>query len=267
LTVLALMPGFWLAELVWSTGWEPRASNATVGAVILVTVSAATVGAVLAGRRPRHPVGWLLLGVGLALPVSLLVQAYVDYGLLARPGSLPAARYLAGFSNGTVGIVWLACAGFVLLLTPTGSLPSPRWRWWAGVAAAAPVVTVLAAVVQPDPLAPDYLGNPLAVPALARILQVPRVTGIVIVVVSLLVGAGSLVGRFRRARGVERLQLRWLALAAALLLVALVAGFLGKDEVVFASMALGVALLPLATGAAILRYRLYDLERTSKLSR
>jgi len=261
LTVLALMPGFWLAELVWSTGWEPRASNATVGAVILVTVSAATVGAVLAGRRPRHPVGWLLLGVGLALPVSLLVQAYVDYGLLARPGSLPAARYLAGFSNGTVGIVWLACAGFVLLLTPTGSLPSPRWRWWAGVAAAAPVVTVLAAVVQPDPLAPDYLGNPLAVPALARILQVPRVTGIVIVVVSLLVGAGSLVGRFRRARGVERLQLRWLALAAALLLVALVAGFLGKDEVVFASMALGVALLPLATGAAILRYRLYDLDR------
>ncbi len=261
LTVLALMPGFWLAELVWSTGWEPRASNATVGAVILVTVSAATVGAVLAGRRPRHPVGWLLLGVGLALPMSLLVQAYVDYGLLARPGSLPAARYLAGFSNGTVGIVWLACAGFVLLLTPTGSLPSPRWRWWAGVAAAAPVVTVLAAVVQPDPLAPDYLGNPLAVPALARILQVPRVTGIVIVVVSLLVGAGSLVGRFRRARGVERLQLRWLALAAALLLVALVAGFLGKDEVVFASMALGVALLPLATGAAILRYRLYDLDR------
>ncbi len=261
LTVLALVPGFWLAELVWATGREPRASNATAGAIILVTVSAATVGAVLAGRRPRHPVGWLLLGVGLALPVSLLVQAYVDYGLLARPGSLPAARYLAGFSNGTVGIVWLACAGFVLLLTPTGSLPSPRWRWWAGVAAAAPVVTVLAAVVQPDPLAPDYLGNPLAVPALARILQVPRVTGIVIVVVSLLVGAGSLVGRFRRARGVERLQLRWLALAAALLLVALVAGFLGKDEVVFASMALGVALLPLATGAAILRYRLYDLDR------
>jgi hypothetical protein len=92
------------------------------------------------------------------------------------------------------------------------------------------------------------------------------VAGVVVVLVALLVGAGSLVVRFRRARGVERQQLRWLAyaaaLAAGLLLVALFAGFvLANDEVVTASLALGVALLPLATGAAILRYRLYDLDR------
>jgi hypothetical protein len=189
----------------------------------------------------------------------------VKYGLLVRPGSLPAARYLVGFTYVTI-FSWLSCAGFVLLLTPTGSLPSPRWRWWARVAAAAPVVTVLMGVVQPDPLAPDYHGNPLAVPALARVLIVPGVAGIVIVFASLLVGAGSLVGRFRRARGMERQQLRWLALAAALasvlLLVALVAAFvLAKDIVVLASSSLCVALLPLATGAAILRYRLYDLDR------
>ncbi len=272
LTVLALVPAFWLAELVLSTGWEPRPSNATTGAVILVTMSAATVGALLASRRPRHPVGWLLLGVGLALVVTLLIEAYVKYGLLVRPGSLPGARYLAGFTYSTVPS-WLSCAGFVLLLTPTGSLPSPRWRWWARVAAAAPVVVVvvvvvvvLGSVVQPDPLAPDYHGNPLAVPALARVLVVPAMAGVVIVLVSLLVGAGSLVVRFRRAGGVERQQLRWLAyaaaLAAGLLLVALFAGFvLTKDDVVFASLAVGVALLPLATGAAILRYRLYDLDR------
>ena len=267
LTVLSLVPGFWLAELLWSTGWEPRPSNAiaVLGAIVLVTVSAATVGAVLASRRPRHPVGWLLLGVGLALNLSLLVQSYVKYGLLARPGSLPGAPYLAGFTDSTAPI-WLSCAGFVLLLTPTGSLPSPGWRWWARVAAAAPVVVVLGSVVQPDPLAPDYRGNPLAIPALARVLVVPAVAGVVIVLVALLVGAGSLVVRFRRARGVERQRLRWLAYAAALAaglqLVALVAAFvLAKDEVVTASLALGVALLPLATGAAILRYRLYDLDR------
>jgi hypothetical protein len=265
LTVLGLVASFWLAELVFSTGWEPRPATATLGAVILVTVSAATVGALVASRRPRHPVGWLLLGVGLALVVTLLVQAYVDYGLLARPGSLPAARYLAGFAYSTA-LIWLSCAGFVLLLTPTGSLPSPRWRWWARLAAAAPVVVVLGSAVQPDPLAPDYHGNPLAVPALARVLVVPAVAGVVVVLVALLVGAGSLVVRFRRARGVERLQLRWLAyaaaLAAGLLLVALVAGFIFEnDNVVFGSLALGVALLPLATGAAILRYRLYDLDR------
>ena len=265
LTMLTLVPAFWLGGLLWSTGREPRPSNATLGAIVLVTVSAAAVGALVASRRPRHPVGWLLLGVGLGLVVSLLVQAYVDYGLLARPGSLPGARYLAGFAYSTVPI-WLSCAGFVLLLTPTGRLPSPRWRWWARLAAAAPVVTVLGSVVQPDPLAPDYYGNPLAVPALARVLVVPAVAGVVAVMVSLLVGALSLVVRFRRARGVERLQLRWLAyaaaLAAGLLLVALFAGFLlAKDEVVFVSLALGVALLPLATGAAILQYRLFDLDR------
>jgi hypothetical protein len=265
LTVLGLAASFWLAELVFSTGWEPRPSTATLGAVILATVSTAAVGVLVAGRRPRHPVGWLLLGVGLALMGSLLVQAYVDYGLLARPGSLPGARYLAGFAYSTA-LIWLSCAGFVLLLTPTGSLPSPRWRWWARIAAAAPVVVVLGSVVQPDPLAPDYHGNPLAVPALARVLAVPAVAGVVVVLVSLLVGAGSLLVRFRRARGTERLQLRWLAYAAALtaglLLVALIAGFLpGNDDVVFLSLSLGVALLPLATGAAILRYRLYDLDR------
>jgi hypothetical protein len=265
LTVLTLVPTFRVGELVWFTGWEPRPATATLGAVLLVTVSAATVGALVASRRPAHPVGWLLLGVGLGLVVTELVQVYVDYGLLARPGSLPGARYLAGFAYSTA-LLWVSCAGFVLLLTPTGSLPSPRWRWWARLAAAAPVVMVVGSVVQPNPLAPDYDGNPLAVPALARVLVVPAVAGVVVVAVSLLVGAGSLVVRFRRARGTERQQLRWLAyaaaLAAGLLLVALVAGFLpANDNVTFASLSLGVALLPLATGAAILRYRLYDIDR------
>jgi hypothetical protein len=265
LTVLTLVPVSWLGELVWSTGWEPRPATATLGAVGLATVSTATVGALVASRRPRHPVGWLLLGLGLALVVSLLVEGYVEYGLLARPGSLPGARYLAGFAYSFV-LIWLSCAGFVLLLTPTGRLPSPRWRWWATLAAAAPVVMVLGSVVQPDPLAPDWYGNPLAVPALARVLVVPAVVGAAIVILSLLVGAGSLVMRFRRTRGVERQQLRWLAyaaaLAAGLLLVALVAAFLLVNEtLVIVSLALGMALLPLATGAAILRYRLYDIDR------
>jgi hypothetical protein len=252
--------GGWIAQL----SPPPVGSAAPIVAFILAIVSAATVGAMLASRRPGHPVGWLLIGVGLTLAGSTLLEQYVTYGLLVRLDPLPAARFLVGFVH-TGTTVWLSCAGFVLLLTPTGSLPSPRWRWWARVAAAAPAVVVLAGVVQPDPLAPEYLGNPLAVPALARLLQVPAVAGLIIVFVSLLAGAGSLVGRFRRARGVERLQLRWMAMAAALasllLLTALVTAFLGGDDVVFASSTLCVALLPLATGAAIQRYRLYDLDR------
>ena len=141
-----------------------------VGAVILATVSTAAVGALLASRRPRHPVGWLLLGIGLGLAASALVEPYVKYGLIVRP---------------------------------VRSRGPATWS-----------------------------GSP----------------------------------RFRHARGIERQQLRWLALAAILgallLLVALVAGFvLSEDGVVLTSLALCVALLPLATGAAILRYRLYDLDR------
>jgi hypothetical protein len=270
LAVVTLVPGVRLALLARS-GALPDAQGTGAGlvaahvAVVLATVSSAAVGAVVAGRRPRHPVGWLLLGVGLAVALSVLVEWYAKYGLVVRPGSLPGAAYLPGFAVLGFTIMALACAGFVLLLTPTGKLPSPRWRWWARLAAAAPVAVVLGSVVQPDPLAPDYHGNALAVPALARMLVVPTVAGIVVVLVSVLAAAASLVVRFRRARAVERLQLRWLALAAALaaglLLVALVAGYLSMDAVVLVSMCLCVALLPLATGAAILRYRLYDLDR------
>ncbi|HEV3497450.1 MAG TPA: hypothetical protein VHA34_13975, partial [Actinomycetes bacterium] len=113
--------------------------------------------------------------------------------------------------------------------------------------------------------APDYYGNPVAVPALAPALLVGALAGMALELLGLLIGAGSLVVRFRRARRTERLQLRWLALAGScasvLLLVGLVAGILGRDPVVLVSLALCLALLPLATGAAILRYRLYDLDR------
>jgi hypothetical protein len=264
-TMLGLAPTAWLVSRTWLAGVEEAAPGvATFAPVALVVVSAMTVGALVASRRPRHPVGWLLLGVGLGVVTNVLVEPYVKYGLVVRPGSLPGARHLVGFLYSTF-FVALCCAGFVLLLTPTGRLPSPRWRWWARAAAAAPVVIVVGFVVQPDPLAPDYHGNSLAVPALAPVLLPAALAGIAVVALSLLVAAGSLVMRFRRARGVERLQLRWLALAAAvaslLLLVALVAGGLGRDPVVLASLALCLALVPLATGASILRYRLYDLDR------
>jgi hypothetical protein len=265
LTMLSAVPALWLLSRTVLAGVEPTPPTlATLAPVVLVVVSATTVGALVASRRPRHPVGWLLLGVGFGVAFNAMVEPYVKYGLLVRAGSLPAARHLVGLVYSSF-VVALSCAGFVLLLTPTGSLPSPRWRWWARVAAAAPVVVVVGFAVQPDPLAPEWYGNPLAVPALAGVLLPAALAAGVVVALSLLVGAGSLVRRFRRARGVERLQLRWLALAAALasllLLVALVAGGFGQDPVVLASASLCLTLLPLATGASILRYRLYDLDR------
>jgi hypothetical protein len=230
---------------------------------VVGTVTAATVGAVLASRRPAHPVGWLLLGLGLSECLAGVSSGYSRYGLVARPGALPAAAYLAGVQNAMV-LAALSCVGFVLLLTPTGRLPSPRWRWWARVAAAAAAGGVLAGVTGPRPLYPEHpaVGNPLAVPALDALFPPCALVALV----GLVVGAGSLLGRFRRARGTERLQLRWLALAAAVsaaaLLLALATGALGGPVTLFqAAFGVSVGVLPLATGAAILRYRLYDLDR------
>src|SRR5215213_2387304 len=268
LAMLGLAAAAWLDHLVRQAG-SPAAAwllQPAIVPLLVAAVSAATVGALLGSRRPAHPVGWLLLGLGLLVVADVVVSEYVAYGVVARPGSLSGASYLAGVSNG-VQFLWLACAGFVLLLTPTGSLPSPRWRWCARLAAAAPLLLVLLSAVDPQPLLPEHpeVGNPLAVPVPAGLLLAVAAVAAVVVLATLVAAVGSLVVRSRRARGVERQQLRWLALAAALaaglLLVGLVAGYLGRDAVVFASLTLCVALLPLATGAAILRYRLYDLDR------
>jgi hypothetical protein len=183
--------------------------------------------------------------------------------------ALPAAAYLAGFANGAV-FIYLSLAGFVLLLTPTGTPPSPRWPWWARTQVAALVVAFFTSALHPMPLYPEYpdIGNPLGVAALAQgPLAAAFPVGALLTLVGLIAGAGSLLLRFRRARGLERLQLRWLAwgaaLAAVALLIALTALVVEQEDSVVFQTAVGicVALLPLATGAAILRYRLYDLDR------
>jgi hypothetical protein len=231
---------------------------------VVAALIAVTVGAVLAGRRPRHPVGWLLLVLGLAVTASGVVDGYARYGLLARSGALSAARWLAVFSPATLYLGFV-CVGLVLLLTPSGSLPSPRWRWWARLVAAGPVLFLLALAVGPGlVIAPyDRAIDQVTSPALAGAAGV----AIAVAVGGLAVGVWSLVVRFRRARGLEREQLRWVAFAAALtvppaatIVVGVVVGATGAVLVVLAA-GVCMALLPLAVGAAILRYRLYDLDR------
>jgi hypothetical protein len=232
---------------------------------LVAIVVAATVGAVLASRRPAHPVGWLLLALGLAVAASGVADGAARYGLVARPGALPAARWAATYSPATLFLA-LACVGFVLLLTPTGSLPSPRWRWWAGVAAAGPGLLLVALTFGPFTIPPyQSLDKPLEVPALAGVMLGATALALGVIAAGLAVGAWSLVVRFRRARGVERMQLRWIALAAGVCglgAVVVLAGMLLNATALFL-LVLGVclAVLPLAVGAAILRYRLYDLDR------
>jgi hypothetical protein len=269
LTLLSLAVVAWLDQLLRQAGYpELTMMQAANLPLVVAVLSAATVGAVLASRRPAHPVGWLLLAVGPSEAITGLIGDYVHYGVMGRPGGLPAASYLSGFYN-SGNVLTVACIGFVALLTPTGSLPTPRWRWWARVVAAATAVLLVSAALDPHPLVPEdpTFDNPLAAPsALVGPLTVAAAVSGAIVLAGLVVAAGSLVVRYRRARGTECQQLRWLALAAAvaavLLLVAVAAAAMGASVgVVVVAAGTSVALLPLATGAAILRYRLYDIDR------
>jgi hypothetical protein len=273
LGALAFLATAWLGELHRRVGRGDLVQLTVRDALplLLASVSSATVGAVLATRRPRHPVGWLLLGLGVSMIGIGAASDYASYALLAGGGPLPGARWAALFAD-TGWILWPAAVGFVLLLTPTGSPPSPRWRWWVRLTAAAPLAYMLAEALQRSPMDPPFgsVVSPLAVPGPVggpadRLLQLADSTAALVVLVSLIVGAVSLLRRFRRAGGTERLQLRWVALAAVLAGVAaalvMVGTVAGTEALWLWATAAYVVVLPLAVGASILRYRLYDLDR------
>jgi hypothetical protein len=238
--------------------WDARPG---VAAVITVTV-----GAALASRRSRHPVGWLLLAQTVVLLAAGAAAQYVAWGLLASGGAFPATRHVALYYSAATG-GGLILLGFVLLLTPTGRLPSPRWRWWARAMVAVPLGLLVVVTLVPGPVDPyqQVLAGPFDFRGLGGVLLVVNQLALVFTTLTVAVCAGSLVVRFRRAGGVERQQLRWVALAAALMVPAAVlvlAGMaLAATDVVTWAITAWLAGLPLAIGAAVLRYRLYDLDR------
>jgi hypothetical protein len=269
LAVLSLAAVAWMDHLLRRAG-QPDLAVVDVAAmpVPAVHLGVATVGVVVASRRPRHPVGWLLLAIGLLPNASMPVLAYANYGLAVRPGGLPGARwgalYLPAFA-----VSALVLLGFVLLLTPTGSLPSRRWRWWIGSAPAALVGLLLAVAVAPNPLTRPYQApvTPFDLHGLSGPVQIAYQAGFALAVVVVVVGAASLLLRFRRARGAERQQLRWVAMAAVVMVLLMVAVGAGEATggVVLPDSALAgvlsLAVLEVGVGAAVLRYRLYDLDR------
>jgi hypothetical protein len=143
----------------------------------------------------------------------------------------------------------------------------PRWRWWAWITGATPIVLLLVLPVATGRFEPQYMigGSPFNDRALGGVLLVANQLALAVTTSAVVVAAGSLVVRFRRARGTERQQLRWVALAAALMalaaLVVLAALVLRMPLLVDWAAAVCLTVMPLATGAAILRYRLYDLDR------
>src|SRR4029450_8956657 len=182
----------------------------TAFAPVLGAVSTATVGAVVASRRPAHPVGWLLLALGLSLTAAGVTLASTNYGVAH---AAPAAGLVARYVPATI-VTAMACNGLTLLLTPTGHLPSPGWRGFAGVIPAAPVVILGVVTLSPTPgdRLIEAVDSPLDLRALDGGVLVAYQAAFAVIIIAFVGAAGSLVGRFRRARGVERQQLRWVAL-------------------------------------------------------
>ncbi len=225
------------------------------------------VGFVLASRRPGNRVGWIFLGAGLVLGLGFFCDRYGRGGLVAAPGSLPAARAAAWFVN-WAWVIPTAGLAFMLLLFPTGRLRSPRWRpatWLVAAVftldAAAQVARACRVWTDPFTALSDgwYRGSHTAV--------------LILVPAALLVGGAAVTVRFARSSGEERLQLKWFALAA--LLVVAIAIPLGISPQIGLSPAvasaavsalkvvfcLALVCLYVAIAVAVLKYRLYDIDR------
>jgi hypothetical protein len=221
----------------------------------LLMAACSAVGILIVSRRPGNVIGWIFLLVPLVMAASLVADGY------ARR-SLPGFMWVALLPD----LLWIAAvplgAMLVMLLFPTGHLPTRRWRpvVWATVAATAVVVIATALTPGPVEYFPD-LQNPLGLAGAGPVLDLVVEVGFLVMVVGVFAAAGSLIARWRRARGVERQQLKWLAYAAVMLVVAQVGASLLPRPLFLVVSYTSALLFPVAVGIAVVRYRLYDIDR------
>jgi len=266
----------------WVAGWVAAASVAlTVGGVVLacldrhlvpasltgwtvsnvcdqvVNVAAAMIGFVLASRRPENRIGWLFLVAGLTLGLSSFSGQYGLHALVADPGSWPAGRAFAWLSN-WISAVPAGILAFILLLFPTGYLRSRRWRpaaWFMGGALG--FITVWLSIAAASAWAHPFASGQ----GWSGLIGFLFLLTAVLVSAAVLVGVAALVVRFVKSTGEERLQLKWCAAAALVLVVVFVASVWVNSAAVNVLQSLAFVGLWTAIAIAVLKYRLYDIDR------
>lgn len=264
---LALVPALLGVAAVLTAAADGDAFE--VLAFTVLSVPFALVGAIVASRQPEQRVGWLLLGVGMALAVSTVSDACVRYGL-THPSSAVRPGVAALVSSGAFAVFFLQLI-VVILVLPSGRLPSRRWRVFAaGVAVLAAIDVV--GVVRPgvfDDWKEEGVRNPLGIEALGSVLGAVQSVGVAMTFLLLLGAILSVPLRFRRSTGIERAQLRWIAAAVAACGViwgSMMGGnvILGEGaaaDVLWGLAILSIAFIPVGIGIAVTRYRLYEIDR------
>ena len=223
----------------------------------------AGVGVLIASRHPDNAIGWIFLAAGVAAGLGALAHSFAEYWVDGNGG--PEALGKAAALYGEVSWIpfILMPATFLLLLFPDGHLLSRRWRPVAWCAAAGIAGGFVAGGLHPGPI-PDFpqVMNPIGVDS--PLVDLLEGLSLLTVVIGVVGSSASLIVRFRRSRGEERQQMKWLALAgavaAATLPLAIVTYDVIGETAANAAIMLSVLGLPAATGIAILRYRLYDID-------
>jgi hypothetical protein len=229
------------------TGWTVSSISGQV-----VNMAVPVAGFVLASRRPENRIGWLFLVAGLALGLSGFASPYALHALVAARGSWPAGQ-VSGWLSNWIWVIAVAALGFLFLLFPTGRLRSRRWRpaaWFAGSAFALATggSLIYASRLWANPFSPSSLGT---------------LDGLTAALISagLLVSVSAVVVRFAKSSGEERLQLKWCAAAALVLVVVFVASIWVNSAAVNVLQSVAFVCLWTAIATAVLKYRLYDIDR------
>ena len=257
-TVVLGGAGLWLRALNGPL-WPTLLTDWTLGTALLA-LSSGVVGAVLSTRVSRNVIGWLFLAQGLFTGFVQLMRELTTFALSTQPdagGALITAWLFTSLIPLNMTVLAL-----LALLFPHGSPPTPRWRPVVGAVTAIGVSAVIAAMVSPysaDQSQFAHLRNPVAVlsPGAGRI-AVEATT--LLLMAGWMVAVVGLVRRLRRAQGAERAQVKWFVFAAGLALGTFFPGFWIEPLFVFATL-VGFPSIPLAAGVAVLRYRLYDIDR------
>jgi hypothetical protein len=260
LLALALL----LILLGWSTplpiGWLSWQGQAILAAAL---VGAPILGGLVASRHPENPYGWLWLGLSLGLAILPFGQAYASYSMVVEPGSLPAPRTVSHVVAGEGFVAAFTMLPLLLLLFPTGRLPSRRWRFvaWAVVVSGATGLLLYPFTPAEDVVVP--VANPLGVGGpVGEALPVFSTVLYVIILLAAIPSALSLIFRYRSAGGVERQQLKWFAYAAVLFAGTSVSQLIYELPGAWGALVEAVPIVGLyiAVGIAILKYRLYDID-------